>query len=908
MPYPVPPPPPPAIVDVLPPEELNDSAPTLISAPTAESTLEFAQGWTFTSSVDPFESCANGGSAGGCGNPSLPSPERAVAEESIEGSALTAESLGSPVEISLSVSPPEFVFSSSPVLFSTDSGTPSSAVHPPIFVYQPDLYRLTEGTDISPPVSFERSDARSDSEDYALQESVPQSPTEEPASPSDALPETPDEGEEDNPDELPPVPEPPGETLTIPGQQSPLPSVEPLPPPSPSQDTPTEDGSEEESQSPQSPLEEEPTPPPETPPPGTPPTGTPPTDAPPQDIIELEADRQEYDERAQVFRAEGNVELRFRGAVVNADRLQVSVPNRVAVAEGNASITRGQQVLRGDRIVYNLTQDSGTVTAARGEISLSTISTDLGPTEPGLATDVTTGATIVPLSETLNAPLQVLGSAGGLTVGTTTPGQGGLTAGATGTVSRLRYEADQISFNGPNIQASNVRITNDPFSPPELELRSNNVTVMPISPTQTEIRARNPRLVFDQGFSLPLLRDRAIIDNRERSPGLVEFGFDERDRGGFFIQRDFDVLVLDGVSFRVTPQILVQRAIDEGGFGDPSSYGLIAQLNVTPSPRTIIEGRASFSSLDISEWSGEFRGSLRARQLVAAHTVALEYSYRDRLFNGSLGFQNVQNSLGLVVTSPRIVLGDSLIELSYQASVQLVNANVNGRRVFVEQDQALIDLLPEADEFGARPNFRIDLVRYQASAALNRFFFLWVGTALPPTPEEGLRYTPNPVVPYLATYVGARGVFSAYSNGDTQSTLTGTVGILGQFGNFSRPFLDFTGINISYSVTALDGDTPFDFDRVNDLQTLGLSITQQIYGPFRFSVQSTIFLDRVDTDELDSSTILSLEYSRRSYSITLSYNPERESGAVSFRINDFNWVGDPGPFTGLGARSVSGGL
>ena len=52
-----------------------------------------------------------------------------------------------------------------------------------------------------------------------------------------------------------------------------------------------------------------------------------------------------------------------------------------------------------------------------------------------------------------------------------------------------------------------------------------------------------------------------------------------------------------------------------------------------------------------------FRGNLRLRQSVGTHTLAAEYSYRDRLFNGSLGFQTVNSSLGVVLTSPIVPLG-----------------------------------------------------------------------------------------------------------------------------------------------------------------------------------------------------------------------------------------------------------
>jgi len=38
---------------------------------------------------------------------------------------------------------------------------------------------------------------------------------------------------------------------------------------------------------------------------------------------------------------------------------KVNLLNKIAVGEGNVALTRGQQVLRGERFTYNFVQDSG---------------------------------------------------------------------------------------------------------------------------------------------------------------------------------------------------------------------------------------------------------------------------------------------------------------------------------------------------------------------------------------------------------------------------------------------------------------------------------------------------------------------------------------------------------------------
>ena len=604
-------------------------------------------------------------------------------------------------------------------------------------------------------------------------------------------------------------------------------------------------------------------------------------------VVELTSDRQEYDEQQKVITAEGNVVLRFREALLNADRVQVNLPNRIILAEGNVALTRGQQVLRGQRFEYYFVQDSGVILNAKGELYTPTSGTDLDILSP-----VSVGT---PVSDriTSNQPLQGVSSAGGYSfiVGAGSTAQNLQTPVSGGTVNRLRYEADRVDFDGKGAIATNIRISNDPFSPPELELRADTARFTRVEPLLDEIVASRPRLVFDQRVEIPTFRNRISIDRRPREPGLFNIGYDATDRGGLFIERSFGIINTPNVQFSVTPQYLIQKAISEGSFIDPSDFGLKARLNAILGPRTTVTGRTVFTTLDPTDLEEKTRASLQLQQIIGTtlpHTLNVRYSYRDRLFNGSLGFQTVQSSLGAVLTSPNIPLGNTGVNLNYQVGAQYINA-----------DTDRVDLLDPV-----RTNERTSLGRFEGSVSLSKEFLLWQGQGLPATPTEGLRYTPAPVVPYLALTTGITGVGSAYTSGDTQQSLSGTIGLSGQFGHFSRPYLDYTGFNISYTQVAIGGLSPFLFDRVADTSILSAGITQQIYGPFRLGIQTAINLNtgqEISTDYL-------LEYSRRAYNIQLRYNPVQQLGSISFRISDFNWTGNPGVFDNTETRPVIQGI
>lgn len=610
-------------------------------------------------------------------------------------------------------------------------------------------------------------------------------------------------------------------------------------------------------------------------------------------MVELTADYQTYDEQRRIFTAEGNVVMRFQGAVLDADRLQVNLLNRNAVAEGNVALRRGNQVLRGRRFAYNFVQGIGRVEQASGDIYLPSVNTDANPP---LASDLSTGTVLDrPLSDRAiaNQPTQNVQSTGDVTTAIGIGRDASRVPGATasgGQIRRLRFEAEQIDFTPEGWEARNIEITNDPFSPPELVLKADRAKLTRIGPLQDEVRATRPRLVFDQRVTIPLLVSRTVLDRRQRQPGLVQIGFDNGERGGLFLERSFEPILTDRVRLTLTPQFFLQQAVTgkKNGVFDPANFGLRAGLDVDLGPRTQIQGNAVFTSLDLNDVDSKLRASLRGTQFIGDHRLALEYSYRDRLFNGSLGFQTVQSSLGAVLTSPNILLGRSGINLSYQVGFQNISA-----------DTDRLDLLAPI-----RENNRINLSRFQTVAALSRGFSLWQGKSLPPTPTEGLRYTPVPVTPYISLVTGLTGIFSAYTSGDTQQNLVGSIGLIGQFGNFSKDFLDYTAFNISYTQYIGSGQSPFLFDRSVDNRILNAGFVQQIYGPFRFGIQTSYNLD---TNESISTDYI-LEYSRRTYGITLRYNPVLSLGFIGFRVSDFNWTGGATPFYGSGVTPVEGGI
>ena len=560
------------------------------------------------------------------------------------------------------------------------------------------------------------------------------------------------------------------------------------------------------------------------------------------DVLDVISDRQEYDLNTQVFVAEGKVFIKYKKSELKADRVQLNTKTQEVIAEGNVFFTRGDQKIQGSKLTYSYGNAKGELLNASGSINLGTlVSSEVSRSPAEIASN------------------SVIISAIG---GETREGQ----------VRRFGFIAERLIIDGDAWTAENLRVTNDPFSPPELELVTKKATLTPISPTQSRIDLESPRIIFDQGFSLPLPVNSITIDRFQRfTPALI--GFDRRDRDGAYYQQSFDVITQPNLSVQVSPQLLLQRAFSSrNGLLGLDILGVVATVNSAFDDGQKLSARASFSGLDFSQLDSVLRvNATYERPVFDNYTLLSQYAFRDRVFNGSLGFQDVNNLFGTTLISPNLILGDSKISFNYQVAAQIVGA--------LRDDTV--------------PNTVGTLIRLQSAAVLTRTFPLFQGQPAPAEKETGLRFSPTPVVPKVNAFVTLQGVNSLYSNGANQSTLFGTLGLSGEVGNFVKDFLDYTAFTVSYTQAFSSGRSPFLFDRLADTRSLTAGIVQQIYGPIRLGIQQSLNLDSGTVFD----SVYSLEYARRTYAVLIRYNPNQGLGELLLRISDFNWTRPPANVT-----------
>ncbi|MBT9314252.1 DUF3769 domain-containing protein [Leptothoe spongobia TAU-MAC 1115] len=606
--------------------------------------------------------------------------------------------------------------------------------------------------------------------------------------------------------------------------------------------------------------------------------------------LEITADTQTFNSNRQVVTARGNVVFKLNNAFLLADELWVNLVNRYVLAEGNVILTRGEQEVRGERAEYSLLQEEGTLFETRGELFLPGLANDFSSPLEG---SLTSRSVFDPLNP--DQSINNVTSAGGLQINSSisgaTPGSLPETRGG---VRRLRFEAARVNFDSESWVAEEVRLTNDPFSPPELEFRTDRMTLVTLSPTADLLTTEDPKLVFDQAFSLPILKSRYVlnrgaVDPNQVNPFLVSISSDSRDRGGVFLESEFPLVRNESVNFSITPQYFVERALEQGALAS-EVFGLEADFKSLISPRSEISASATLTSFNFNELEDNLRGNIRNRYRLGNHLLVSEYTYRDRLFNGSLGFQDVRSSLGSVLLSPVINLDGRGLNLTYQVGGQLVTAKTD-RTDLLNGPLGGDDLTT--------------LGRFQGSARLSKGFNLWLGKPLPATQTEGLRYTPVPIVPFLNLTVGLFGVGSYYTNGDFQEVIAGDIRFDGQIGHLSKNFFDYTRFNLGYYQELISGNnSPFLFDRNVDDSILTFGVLQQIVGPILLGFQTSI---NIETGE-DINTEIIGEYSRRTYGLVVRYSPTQETGSIGFRLSDFNWLGSGSPFDNRNTRQVEGGV
>ncbi|MEY3769048.1 MAG: hypothetical protein RLZZ11_2118, partial [Cyanobacteriota bacterium] len=245
----------------------------------------------------------------------------------------------------------------------------------------------------------------------------------------------------------------------------------------------------------------------------------------------------------------------------------------------------------------------------------------------------------------------------------------------TGTISRWRLQANRLTVTPKGWQADRAAFTNDPYTPAQSWVDASGVVAHQEANGDLVIQAKSNQLILEDRLPIPLQRNQRFEKDRQVENRWV-MAVDSEDRDGFYLGYNLKPLEVgkEG-TLNLQPQFMVRRALD----GTTSSYvlpgkpvgssaksqptrigdlfGLLAQFD-TRVLGLNVDVVGDFSTFDPSNFANGTRswGNLhRAFNLpVIGKTTARGFAaYRYRVWNGSLGEQDVYSALGASLEQTR---------------------------------------------------------------------------------------------------------------------------------------------------------------------------------------------------------------------------------------------------------------
>ncbi|MEY3750906.1 MAG: hypothetical protein RLZZ186_1325 [Cyanobacteriota bacterium] len=467
----------------------------------------------------------------------------------------------------------------------------------------------------------------------------------------------------------------------------------------------------------------------------------------------------------------------------------------------------------------------------------------------------------------------------------------------TGTISRWRMQANRLTVTPNGWQADRAAFTNDPFTPSQSWVDASGVVAHLEPNGDLVIQAATNQLILEDRLPIALQRNQRFEKDREVENRWV-MAVDSEDRDGFYLGYNLKPLEIGKRgTLELQPQFMVRRALD----GTTSSYVLPGQpISDAPSsqPTRIgdlfgllarfdtrifglnVSAVGDFSTLDPSNFAngarswGDITRSFNL-PLIGKTTARGFAAYRYRVWNGSLGEQDVYSAAGA----------------SLEQEQDLPNLGAMTNRLFWRAGFGNF----QGNEF-TTTNLA-ELWRANIYGSINSRLPLWTGKAFNRGTPEGTRFSPTPVLPGLALNTNLNLNLSYYGDGSSQEAFSISGGPTLTLGHLQKDFFDYTQLTVTGGGTLRYGISPFRFDRIVDLSTVGVGLTQQLFGPLLFSGGVGLNVDpnsKYYGDVVDS--YVELRWQRRAYELAVFYSPYQGIGGVRVKLNDFNFRGTGLPF------------
>ena len=618
--------------------------------------------------------------------------------------------------------------------------------------------------------------------------------------------------------------------------------------------------------------------------------------------MDVQSDVQE--QKDNIFYARGNVVITLGNSKLTGENASYDKVKNIFTISGNVTYSRGSQYFEAENLVYNLKTDEGNIENVYGIIDLKNINKDIVDKNLNISEkDDLKEKYLVENLEFRNAS----------SIGLVNVFEEEKTLNITDinldvpTVPKWRFKSKKINIKGNLLTSKKIYFTNDPFNKPQFLLESKNFSGEIID-EKIKLISRNSWVILDNKIKFPVGR-RTIYDRDKISSWSLGADFAEKD--GWFISRDFVFNeVLNNYQLNIKPFFLFQRALkgNTNSFRAKDSSILSKKVKNDISFSDLFAVDINFTGLVNDLEMGLFTNlnSLNFDRLSEASRAkftlkkSIDLNKSDKLPNNEEQLSlsknnNYQNILDIKFTSSfreeisRGYSGDS--EIYFGNSIGIENAKSWSN----EDIKSNFTIYYDFGNFTADGTISGELITLSRNVFASSYdyeFPIFKKTSNGESINESFRFTPivlNEGLNWVANFQS--GLF-LYSDGSSQSAFSISTGPELSLGKLNKTNFDYTSFKILVSYFIKGGDSPFNFDRVDDTLRAHLSFDQQLIGPLVFGFDTYLNLDVDDSNygKFEKSNY-SLNFQRRAYSIGAYYQPSEETIGINFEIFNFDYSG-----------------
>ena len=604
-------------------------------------------------------------------------------------------------------------------------------------------------------------------------------------------------------------------------------------------------------------------------------------------------------QKNEILYAEGNASIKYLNKELLADKIIFDRNKKIFKVEGNVKFLEGGQFLIADSISFDINLSTGIINNVYGIMDISSLAKDLSLKDR--SDDKSDNNEELKNRKIDNVRFE---NQGNLSI------KNRLSLQAL-TLSRLasnkwRFKTDQIIMEPDKWTAKQIFFTNDPFNTPQLIIEGKNVRGEILN-DKVKFVSRSSFLHLDDKVKIPLGR-REIYDGDDFFNNVWGIGYDDNDKDGLFIFRNFKTIQLGENSYLdLKPHFLLQRFINSEtkAFSEKDSSILDTKKIVTKTKFFDYFALNSDFYGNISNWSyslSSFLRSLDLQKIDRTSSFKIDFK-RSFYFNQKIDSSNKEardfsrKALDLKFFGSyqeQVDKGFSGLSKIYNAKG--VNLAFENKWIDTNNKKYGINLSNNFGEYNAKSKSSNKLISsFRNVIGINFFYEIPILDIYEKDLEinEEFKYTPQIIDQGINFKFDVNAALFSYLVDDSeQQALIFKFGPEIVFGELKKKVFDYTSFEIKNELVTKSGESPFEFDSVDDSNRMNLNIKQQLYGPIIFTFDTYINLNSYSEDYGKlSNQKYTIDFNRRAYSFGLFYDVSEESAGFSFNIFNFDFSG-----------------